>query len=42
VICTPDGHAHITYTWNRKKIKHVEVDPAKLTLKPIEGGVWPQ
>jgi predicted neuraminidase len=42
VICTPDGHAHITYTWKREKIKHVEVDPAKLTLKPIEGGVWPQ
>lgn len=42
VICTPDGHAHITYTWKREKIKHVEVDPAKLTLKPIENGVWPK
>ncbi len=42
VICTPDGHAHITYTWKREKIKHVEIDPAKLTLEPIEGGVWPQ
>jgi len=42
VICTPDGHAHITYTWKREKIKHVEVDPAKLTLKPIEGGAWPK
>ncbi len=42
VICTPDGHAHITYTWKREKIKHVEIDPAKLTLKPIVGGVWPQ
>jgi alpha-L-rhamnosidase len=42
VICTPDGHAHITYTWKREKIKHVEVDPAKLTLRPIKDGVWPK
>lgn len=42
VICTRDGHAHITYTWKRKKIKHVEVDPAKLTLRDIEDGRWPQ
>jgi predicted neuraminidase len=38
VIATKDGKVHITYTWKRKKIKHVELDPAKLTLKSIEGG----
>jgi predicted neuraminidase len=42
VITTKDGHAHITCTWKRKKIKHVEVDPAKLTLRPIVDGRWPQ
>lgn len=35
VICTADGKAHITYTWKRKKIKHVELDPAQLTLRPM-------
>jgi predicted neuraminidase len=42
VIGTSDGHAHITYTWNRKKIKHVEVDPQKLELRPIVDGKWPE
>ncbi|WZO98843.1 sialidase family protein [Isosphaeraceae bacterium EP7] len=30
VIQTSDGLVHITYTWHRKKIRHVVVDPAKL------------
>ena len=42
VICTADGKAHITYTWKRKKIKHVELDPAQLTLRPMPEGVWPK
>jgi alpha-L-rhamnosidase len=30
LIQTKDGRVHATYTWNRKRIRHVEVDPAQL------------
>jgi len=42
VIQTPDGLVHITYTWKRQRVKHVVVDPAKLAVKPIVGGKWPE
>ncbi|MDQ3013784.1 MAG: exo-alpha-sialidase [Acidobacteriota bacterium] len=42
VIQTRDGLVHITYTWNRKKMKHVVVDPQKLVLRDLKDGQWPQ
>jgi alpha-L-rhamnosidase len=41
VIQTGDGLVHTTYTWKREKIRHVVIDPAKLQLRPMEGGRWP-
>lgn len=35
VIQSSDGKVHITYTWKRKKIRHVVLDPAQLELKPL-------
>jgi predicted neuraminidase len=42
IIQTRDQMVHITYTWNRKKLKHVVVDPKKLTAREIKQGIWPQ
>ncbi len=41
VIQTRDGLAHVTYTWNRKRIKHVVIDPAKLSARDLPDGQWP-
>jgi predicted neuraminidase len=35
VIQTGDGLVHISYTWKRKRIKHVVVDPAQLQRKDM-------
>ncbi|MEQ1841233.1 MAG: sialidase family protein, partial [Verrucomicrobiales bacterium] len=36
MIQTKDGLVHMTYTWNRKKVKHVVIDPIKIKAEPIE------
>jgi predicted neuraminidase len=41
IIQTTDGLVHITYTWKRQKVRHVVIDPAKLTPTPITDGTWP-
>jgi predicted neuraminidase len=41
VIQTKDGLVHVTYTWERRRVRHVVIDPAKLELTPIVDGEWP-
>jgi predicted neuraminidase len=42
VVQTTDGKVHITYTWKRQRVRHVVVDPARLTSVPMADGAWPR
>lgn len=42
VIQTKDGLVHVAYTWHRKRIKHVVIDPNSLKTYPIVNGQWPK
>ena len=41
IIQSGDGMVHVVYTWRRKKIKYVKIDPSKLVGKKIIDGKWP-
>ena len=41
VIQTQDGLVHIAYPRVRKNLRYLIIDPQKVRLKPIVGGVWP-
>lgn len=42
VIQSSDGLVHIVYTWRRKRISYVVIDPKKLELTRIGNQLWPQ
>ena len=39
IIQTKDGLVHITYTWKRAKVKHIVIDPAKLSTNSMVNGL---
>lgn len=41
VVQSTDGLVHVTYTWRRRRIRHVVLDPKKLELAPLVDGRWP-
>lgn len=38
IIQSADGRVHVLYTWERSHMRHVVIDPARLTLDPRSGG----
>ncbi|MHC1769960.1 MAG: exo-alpha-sialidase [Verrucomicrobiia bacterium] len=42
VIQARNAVVHVTYTWKRQKVRHVAIDPSKLSLRPIVNGEWPK
>jgi len=41
VIQSSDNKIHITYTWNRKLVKHVVIDPELIETRPFVNSAWP-
>jgi len=41
VIQSSDGMIHVSYTWNRKVIRHVVIDPSFIEPRAIVDGRWP-
>jgi predicted neuraminidase len=41
VVQANDGLVHFTYTWRRLRVKHVVVDPKRLTSVAMPDGAWP-
>ncbi len=41
IIQSDDGLVHVTYTWKRERVKHIVLDPARMSGRPIVNGVWP-
>ena len=41
VIQAADGLVHITYSWRRRRVSHVVVDPSLLVLRDMPDGRWP-
>jgi predicted neuraminidase len=41
MIQTADGLLHVTYTWKRLRVRHVVIDPRKLTPVAMTNGAWP-
>jgi predicted neuraminidase len=42
VIQSKDGQVHIVYTWKRKRMTWIVLDPAALQLKDLQNGDWPK
>ena len=42
IVQGPDGLVHITYTWQRRQIRHVVLDVDKFPQQEIIDGVWPE
>lgn len=41
VIQTSDGLVHVTYSYDRKEIRHAILDPWQCKLRPMPNAVWP-